>query len=161
LSKHKRRLCLGQKALNWHIGDWWAFGDHRYGERAKAAAEGIFGREFQTLVNLGNVSNRFESNRRRLDLSWSHHAEVAALPPAKADALLDQAEAGGWSTRELRARIPGRTKSDAGRELIKQKAPTIALEIETEAARIGSSLPSFLALLIALGWEQYRKQGSP
>jgi hypothetical protein len=32
-----RKLCLTSKALQWHIGDWWAFGDHRYGQRATFA----------------------------------------------------------------------------------------------------------------------------
>jgi hypothetical protein len=32
-------------------------------------------------------------------LSFSHHREVAALPAPEADALLDAAEANGWSTR--------------------------------------------------------------
>jgi hypothetical protein len=96
-----RNLCEGQKVVNWWIGDWWAAGQHKYGERAKAAAEGVFGREFQTLVNCANVSRSFEPNRRRL-LSFSHHAEVAALPPEKADALLERAETEQLSTRELR-----------------------------------------------------------
>lgn len=98
-----RNLASANKVLNWWIGDWWAAGTHRYGARAQAAAQNIFGREFQSLVNMASVSRSFESNRRRLALSWSHHAEVASLSPAKADDLLDRAEREGWSTRDLRA----------------------------------------------------------
>lgn len=102
-----RRLCLGRQALNWQIGDWWAFGDHRYGERARTAAEGLFGREFQTLMNLASVSRRFETSRRRETLSFTHHAEVVALPPSTADELLDKAErehlSVGLVRREVRA----------------------------------------------------------
>jgi hypothetical protein len=97
-----RNLSEGQRVINWWIGDWWAAGQHRYGERAKAAAEGIFGREFQSLMNAASVSRSFETSRRREVLSWSHHAEVAALPPDKADKLLDRAEREQLSTRELR-----------------------------------------------------------
>lgn len=100
-----RRLCIGQQAVNWHIGDWWAFGDHRYGERAKAAAEGIFGREFQTLANLASVCRKFESSRRREVLSFSHYAEVAALPERDAEVLLDKAEAEHLSVRALRHEV--------------------------------------------------------
>lgn len=96
------KLCSGSKVLNWWIGDWWAFGDHRYGERAEAAAQGIFGREFQTLSNVASVARKFETSRRREVLPWSHHVEVAALPPDKADELLDEAERNEWSVRELR-----------------------------------------------------------
>ena len=60
-----RRLCSGSKVINWWIGDWWAFGDHAYGERAKAAAEGVFGKEFESLRNIGSVSRAFETSRRR------------------------------------------------------------------------------------------------
>lgn len=100
-----RELCAREKVLNWWIGDWWAFGQHRYGERAKVAAEGIFGKEFQTLANAGSICRSFESSRRREALSWSHHAEVAALPTADADALLDRAEVEGLTKRELRVAV--------------------------------------------------------
>lgn len=99
-----RKLCAGGKVINWWIGDWWAYG-RKYGEGAKAAAEGIFGRAYQTLVNCGNVAQAFGSNRRRLDLSWSHHAEVAALPSIEADGLLDEAEAQGWSKQRQREQL--------------------------------------------------------
>lgn len=89
-----RNLCEGQRVVSWWIGDWWAAGNHRYGERAKAAAEGIFGREFKTLANAASVCRAFETSRRREHLSFAHHAEVASLPPKDADALLDKAEAG-------------------------------------------------------------------
>jgi hypothetical protein len=97
-----RSLCEGQKVVNWWIGDWWAAGTHRYGERAKAAAQGIFGREFGGLMNLASVCRAFETSRRREALSFTHHVEVSALPPEEADALLERAEADGLSTRDLR-----------------------------------------------------------
>jgi hypothetical protein len=103
-----RNLCLSSQALNWHIGDWWAFGDHRYGDRAQSAAEGIFGREFQTLANLATVSRAVETSRRREHLSWTHHAEVASLPAEEADELLARAEREHLSTRALRCEVQAR-----------------------------------------------------
>jgi hypothetical protein len=97
-----RELADGQKVINWWVGDWWAAGTHRYGERAKVAAEGIFGREFQTIANVASVCRSFETSRRREALTFSHHAEVAALPPKEADGLLDRAEHEGLSRRDLR-----------------------------------------------------------
>lgn len=97
-----RSLCEGQRVVNWWIGDWWAAGNHRYGERAKAAAEGIFGLEFKTLANAASVCRAFETSRRREHLSFSHHAEVASLPPEEADALLDKAESGQLSRGTIR-----------------------------------------------------------
>jgi hypothetical protein len=55
-------------------------------------AEDWEGPKYQTCFNASNVCKRFEINRRRLTLSFAHHAEVAALPPAEADALLDWCE---------------------------------------------------------------------
>jgi hypothetical protein len=98
-----RELATANKVLNWWIGDWWAAGSHRYGERAKVAAHGIFGREFSTLASMASVCRSFETCRRRQHLSFTHHQEVAALSPATADALLDRAEREGWSVRDLRA----------------------------------------------------------
>lgn len=99
-----RNLAAANKTLNWWIGDWWAAGSHRYGARAKVAAEGVFGREFQSLMNLGSVCNAFkETSRRREVLSFGHHEAVAALDEMEADALLDRAERDNWTVRDIRA----------------------------------------------------------
>lgn len=100
-----RRLCSGARVMNWWIGDWWAAGSHRYGERAKAAASGIFGKEFQTLMGFAYVSRAFPTFRRRKVLSYTHHAEVAALSPEEADELLARAERESLSSRELRMEV--------------------------------------------------------
>lgn len=105
-------LAQFEHGIQWWVGDWWAFGGQAYGERAKASAEGIFGRAFQTLKNAGSISRRFERSRRRDLLPWSHHAEVAALPDDVADKLLDEAEAGEWSKRELRGAVSRLKTSD-------------------------------------------------
>jgi N6-adenosine-specific RNA methylase IME4 len=99
------QLCAMGRGVQWWTGSWWAFGEARYGERAKAAASGIFGRSFGGLMNLASVSRAFETSRRREVLSFTHHAEVAALEPAEADALLDEAVRDDLSTRDLRARV--------------------------------------------------------
>jgi hypothetical protein len=98
-----RSLASANKVLQWWIGDWWGSGSHRYGERAKVAAEGIFGRDFGSLRNLASVARAFETSRRRDTLSFTHHAEVASLDPNLADELLERAERDNWSTRDIRA----------------------------------------------------------
>jgi hypothetical protein len=100
-----RRLCASSQVINWHVGDWWAFGEARYGERAKAAAAGIFGLAFQSLMNMAAVARAFETSRRREVVSFSHHAEVAALPKDQADELLAKAEREMLSTRDLRKEV--------------------------------------------------------
>ena len=86
-------------AIKWWIGDWLNFGEQHYGEMYSQAVL-VTGYDYQTLANQKWVSSRFELSRRRENLSFSHHAAVASLPPEKADALLDQAE--GLSVRALR-----------------------------------------------------------
>lgn len=84
------------------IGDWWAFGDHRYGERAAVAAAGLFPLSFSTVANAAVVCRMLETSRRREHLGWSHHVEVAPiarLNPDLADEILDRAEREGMIRR--------------------------------------------------------------
>lgn len=103
-SERGRELCETGKRLHWEIGDWWRSGQHKYGDRAKQAAENIFGLEYPTLKRLGTVARAFEKDRRR-SLPFTHHAEVAGLTPDKADDLLERAEREGLSKRDLRAEV--------------------------------------------------------
>jgi hypothetical protein len=92
-------------SLRWGIGDWWHYGEHSYGERAKAVANDIFPRKFQTLANYGSVARSVEASRRREDLSYSHHCEVAKLPPEEQERWLAAAVADGLSVIQLRRKI--------------------------------------------------------
>lgn len=98
-------LSKMERGVQWWIGDWWAFGGQQYGERARAAAEGIFGRAFQTLANAASVSRKFETSRRREVLPWSYHAEVCGLDDDLAERFLNEAEENNWKRRELRAAV--------------------------------------------------------
>lgn len=84
----------------WWIGDWWAFGEHAYGERSAQVTDPS---KFKTYANAGWVSRKVESSRRREVLSWAHHQDVAALEPDDQERLLDEAEKNEWTRRELRA----------------------------------------------------------
>lgn len=99
-----RRIWQAVNRSAWEMGDWWAFGEAQgYGER-KAIAERI-GFKFQSCVNAGVVARAFTSNRRRLLLSFAHHAEVAALDAEEQDVWLAQAEANAWSRGDLRTAL--------------------------------------------------------
>jgi hypothetical protein len=50
------------------------------------------GPKYQTCRNAASIANAFELSRRRDNLTFKHHAEVAALSPDEADALLDWCE---------------------------------------------------------------------
>jgi hypothetical protein len=96
-----RRLGVIGRGAGWWIGDWLRYGNEAFGERYVRAAR-ITGYGVQTLMNMVYVASRFELERRRERLSWSHHAEVAALEPADQDRWLLRAEAERLSVRCLR-----------------------------------------------------------
>lgn len=98
-----RGLAEGQRVINWWIGDWWLAGERKYGEaKAAAAAIDVFGREYDTIRKYGWVCASIESGRRRTDLSFGAHVEVANLPAKEADTLLDRAETESLTVRTLR-----------------------------------------------------------
>ena len=76
------RLGLAGRNSRWWIGDWVRYGTSRYGKKYEAAVR-VTGYDRQTLMNMVYVASRFEISRRRENLSWSHHAEVAALEPGE------------------------------------------------------------------------------
>jgi hypothetical protein len=92
------------RASAWWIGDWIRYGSARYGDRYLAASR-ITGYDVQSLVNMAHVASRFEVSRRRPGVSFSHHAELAALPPEDQELWLDRIEAGGLSVHALRAEL--------------------------------------------------------
>lgn len=92
------------RACQWWIGDWLNFGAPRYGDKYTNAIE-ITGYDIQTLANMAWVAGRYEPSRRRENLSWSHHAEVATLDPADQDQWLTLAEQQNLGVHKLRAAI--------------------------------------------------------
>ncbi|MFL5911426.1 MAG: LmbU family transcriptional regulator [Gaiellaceae bacterium] len=105
-SEFGRQLGVGANRVSWLIGDWMALGERVYGS-TYAEGQKITGLAYQTLMQLAWVCKSVESSRRREDLSFSHHVEVAGLAPWAQDQWLGLAEREGLSTRELRARIQG------------------------------------------------------
>jgi hypothetical protein len=99
-----RRLGVMGRSAGWWIGDWLAYGNHAFGERY-ARASRITGYDPQTLMNMAYVASRFDASRRRAKLSWSHHAEIAAMEPAEQDYWLARAEDDRLSVRCLRESV--------------------------------------------------------
>lgn len=86
-------LSQVEGAMNWWLGDWWRFGEHKYGDRkALVESEEWTGPAFQTCMNAAALCVKFETSRRREVLGFNHHAEVASLPIAECDQLLDWCE---------------------------------------------------------------------
>lgn len=99
-----RRLGLVGRGIAWWIGDWLIYGNLRYGERYARAAT-VTGYDRQSLMNMVYVASRFAAERRRRSLSWSHHAEVAALDRHEQERWLDLAEREQLSVHSLRTEL--------------------------------------------------------
>ena len=95
-----RQLGRRVERDRWALGDWAVHGDRAYGDLTAVAVE--IGVAAKTLSNLASVARKIETSRRREVLSWSHHAEVASLPPEVGDGLLSCAEAEGWPHAVMR-----------------------------------------------------------
>ncbi|HEX8066846.1 MAG TPA: LmbU family transcriptional regulator [Thermoleophilaceae bacterium] len=99
-----RRLGVIGRGVGWWIGDWLRYGNARFGERYVRAAR-ITGYDVQTLMNMAYVASRFDSDRRRPNLSFSHHAELAAREEPEQEYWLDRAESERLSVRCLREEL--------------------------------------------------------
>lgn len=93
-----------ERSVMWWIGDWLLFGERKYGE-TYAQASDESGYEVITLQTAVWVAQSVESSRRREDLSWSHHREVASLPAEGQVRWLQEASASKLSTRQLRDEV--------------------------------------------------------
>jgi hypothetical protein len=102
--EYGRRLGVMGRSAGWWIGDWLTYGNHVFGERYVRASR-ITGYDSQTLMNMAYVASRFDASRRRGRLSWSHHAEIAAMEPEEQDLWLERAESDRLSVRCLREGI--------------------------------------------------------
>lgn len=103
-SKALGRLQNADAAMRWWMGDALLFGERKYGEMyAQAVHETPY--ENQTLRKSVYVAGRFELFRRRNNLSFKHHQEVASLGDAAQDFLFDAAERLKLSATTLRALV--------------------------------------------------------
>jgi hypothetical protein len=92
------------RANSWLIGDWLLFGEHKFGEKYAQAAERV-GLSPQSLANMASVAKRVPPGRRRADVSFSIHAEVASQTPSEQERWLEIAAAEHLTKQEMRDRL--------------------------------------------------------
>jgi hypothetical protein len=92
------------RASAWWIGDWLCFGTEIWGERYAKAAK-ITGYDPKTLRNMRYVASRFDLSLRKDNLTWSHHALLAALDSEEQRYWLDRAGSEGLSVEDLRTEL--------------------------------------------------------
>lgn len=94
-------LQAAEKALNWMVADWVAFGTIRYQQSYESIAAMLGRWSAKTLTNWASVAQNIEVSRRRDTLTFSHHVPVAKLSSEYQDYWLNAAEYFHWSSREL------------------------------------------------------------
>lgn len=112
------KLQEADTAVQWWLGDALNYGEHAYGDKYTQAVEDT-GRSKQVLMNYASVARRIETSRRREDVPYSIHVEVACLPPKEQEEVLAKAaEDSNPTVREMRRQVGriqrklGKTKSE-------------------------------------------------
>jgi hypothetical protein len=106
-------------SLMWIIGDLIVYGEERFGEDYAQALDAADYSD-ETIRIAQRVAKRFPPSERVAALTFTHHQEVAALPPAPAREILRKAESHELSSRDVRklARDHGQTQAgNSGRRL--------------------------------------------
>ncbi len=95
-----------ESGTQWWIGDWLNYGEGKpkWGDKYAEAVE-MFDRAYKSLSDFKSVCASIEFPRRRGNLSFKHHREVAKFEPDIQDEWLDIAEDEELSAGQLRARI--------------------------------------------------------
>jgi len=118
-----RRLVEAEKRVHWYLADAINFGERRYGETYAQALDATEW-SYQTLRDVTWVGRRFELSRRRDNVGFFVHKEVAALDPADADDLLDRYEAEGWTQKRLREEGKARKNARAREQALAAPVPS-------------------------------------
>src|SRR5215471_4465886 len=125
-------------SVMWWLGDCLRYGERAYGEKYAQALDAT-DYAYQTIAAAKWVAGRFEISRRRENLTWSHHREVAIEDDAEQDAVLDAAATGGMVKEKAALRgAAARRRRNAARRGSVNGSRTAS--VNTEPLR-GSPLP--------------------
>jgi hypothetical protein len=125
-----RQISTIASASAWWLGDWLNYGERTYGQRYRTALD-LTPFDYKTLRNYAWVARRVEMSRRRDNLSFQHHAEVAALPEAEQDLWLRRAEKLRWSRNRLRGQLTQHRRASRAEEA----DHSVVLRVEVAAER--------------------------
>lgn len=122
-----------RSSLNWILGDWLAYGAHRWGEKYEALA-GFTGLKEKTLREYAYVARHVELSSRLDKLSFGHHQEVARFDADAQRQWLSYAAEHKLSVKQLRAALQGQALP-SGRVSVLERAATQAARARAVAER--------------------------
>lgn len=109
---HWATLAALEQRVTWWVGDCLIAGEERFPDRYSQMCEAT-ALKGQTLYNAAWVCRRFKPERRRPELSFSHHRSLAGIESDKQqDMWLDRCIAEGWSVAQLEAHRNGNALVD-------------------------------------------------
>lgn len=134
----------------WILGDLFLFGALRYGHDVDQALDGRV--SLHQVNRYRYVCERVVRSRRRENLPFSHHEEVAPLEPDDQDRILEQAAAKNWSREQVR---------EAVRDLrVLTKQPRQQLLAKSEGDSVGAAAALATAKdSLALTYQHLRDPG--
>lgn len=94
-------VAVADREIPWIAGDWIHHGDSNYRDGRDMAVKTLTHLSPSTVARYAFVAKRFPPERR-LNISFWHHSEVAALPPEVADMILDEAIEKRLSQQDVR-----------------------------------------------------------
>lgn len=144
-----RQLQIAGLAIQWWIGDWLVFGEHKWREKY-AQAVIVTGRSEQTLMNYAFVSRSISPSRRRENVDFSTHAEVAGLDEEDQERILSKAASEGATKRQVRreaekAKRENRPKPPDTEIVLSRPAREFLDDYMAELALWVDKLPSILS----------------
>lgn len=101
------------KSSPFWLGDMLCIGHSKFGEKYSQAINDT-GFDPSYLANLKYVCSRVDLSRRREELSFSHHQEVASLDPKDQDKWLALAVTNKWTRAQLREALQKDNGEDQG-----------------------------------------------
>jgi len=154
------RLLGAASSINWWVGDWILHGETQWGATDSGMA--MIRREIcavtnldpQTLERVRHIAASVPPEVRREALSWSHHVEVASLPPETQQGLLDLAAEGDvdpvsgerrrWPVERLRREVRRLRDLDAGDPLPGLPPSTRPLRVMVPRETVAAALPALV-----------------
>jgi N6-adenosine-specific RNA methylase IME4 len=120
-----KHLAMYEGAMQWWLGDGWAYSEDRKWGEGEEFAEKI-GVDYKTIRNYASICRAIELSRRRDNLTFTHHAEIAGQPAREQDRLLAKAEREDLSAAKLR-RLASDLKRGTTRRQLQFEAEKAAL----------------------------------
>lgn len=137
-----------ERSVMWWLGDWWRYGKRNYGDMAEQASKDhvkdITGHTYGVVTNAATVAKTFEVSRRRENLPFSYHQEVASLPAEDAESLLDEVEQTGMKRADLRDKVKERKNviAVAAARAIPMPSPAVVPpNVRAEVADVAKRIP--------------------